>query len=324
MIVLSQVICFLVSLVSFLSFSNVVPAAEKKTDQWPVKVKQETSQKSEELSLKKRIPPYRAYGSRDPFVSLVEVVGDTKSSGSTSFLENIELSRLKLVGLIHDTKGKLALFEDDKGKGYVLRQGDRIKDAVLNVIGKETVIFNSNRFGRWKVVEMELQDLGKAESGSIQFRTRTVSKPSKAPKTVPKPKGTSLKDSKSEKPAFSDNQRERTNRSPSSFHLLGPTRGEKLYLGYKLDWSDTVEEDKSDEVRYILYIYNFGIPVLVRDDLRSSEYTLSAADKLPTGLSLYWKVKAKDTRGGETWCVEKNWNFQLLPSNKISAKNLSP
>lgn len=102
---------------------------------------------------------YEAKGRRDPFVPLVtpKVAAPAAKPKGAGTLATVELSELKLSGIIWDPRGYYALVETPSGLGYVLRVNDTIgPDARVARITKDRVVFEVK---------------GKAESSRPEART---------------------------------------------------------------------------------------------------------------------------------------------------------
>lgn len=108
---------------------------------------------------------YDAKGRRDPFIALVTPKAPTptaKAKGSGG-LATVEISELKLSGIIWDPRGYYALVETPSGLGYVLRINDTIgPDARVAKITKDMVIFEV----KGKV------DLSRPEARTMELRMR--------------------------------------------------------------------------------------------------------------------------------------------------------
>jgi Tfp pilus assembly protein PilP len=66
------------------------------------------------------------------------------------------VENLKLVGTLEDGSGYKALLEDDKGFGYLLRSGDRVKNGyVVNVL-ENKIFFQIEEYGWSRVISLEL------------------------------------------------------------------------------------------------------------------------------------------------------------------------
>lgn len=73
---------------------------------------------------------YDPVGKRDPFKSFLQVAPSAETEGREDVfltpLERLSLDQLKLVGTVIGPGTQHALIEDDAGKGYSIRVGDRV------------------------------------------------------------------------------------------------------------------------------------------------------------------------------------------------------
>ncbi len=103
---------------------------------------------------------YSAAGTRDPFKTLLDARKTQRGSVATNReVPNIE--SLSLVGILESgLGGSAALLEDVEGIGYILRQGDRIKNGYVAQIHEDAVYFQINEYGwtRTAVKELEKND----------------------------------------------------------------------------------------------------------------------------------------------------------------------
>jgi len=122
-------------------------------------------------SLPDGVPPmYNPSGKIDPFEPLFKekpvLAKDSKKIKRTprTPLERIDLSQLKLVGIILASSGNRALVEESSGKGYVIKKGTYIgtNGGIIVQIEKEVV-----------TVEEKFEDY----SGKIQSRNRELKLP---------------------------------------------------------------------------------------------------------------------------------------------------
>ena len=91
-------------------------------------------------------PPYvyEVKGRRDPFRPLVapRVAEVKKPRRPTTELGGLEVTELKLVGIVWERRGYFALVEGPNGKGYVLRLNDTVgEDARVTKITPQGVTF---------------------------------------------------------------------------------------------------------------------------------------------------------------------------------------
>jgi hypothetical protein len=97
---------------------------------------------------------YHTNGRRDPFRPLLQV-GAGYNSASLP-----DVASLRLVGLLHDMGAAWGLFQDANGYGYILREGDRVKNGRLNKLTNTRAYFQLNEFGWSRSVELELEPEG--------------------------------------------------------------------------------------------------------------------------------------------------------------------
>jgi len=93
------------------------------------------------------------------------------------------------------------------------------------------------------------------------------------------------------------------NSSPDTFSLISPPDFDTTVLPLNLDWCDTEDPDLCDTILYSLHYstsQNFlPTSTSVISDISSSSYTLTSG---PLSYQTYfWKVKASDLHGGQTW-----------------------
>jgi type IV pilus assembly protein PilP len=153
-------------------FSKVSQSAIANNVEPSVKLIAATSNVSVDLKLASIPKSYDAIGKIDPFAPLFrekpESVKKSKHKKKKRIprtpLERIDLSQLKLVGIILASSGNRALVEESSGKGYVIKKGTYIgmnSGKVVN-IKKEKV-----------VVEEEFEDV----FGKTKFRHREIKLP---------------------------------------------------------------------------------------------------------------------------------------------------
>ena len=117
-----------------------------------------------------KIVPYDARGKVDPFESMfrekpVSVKAKKKKKRIPQTpLERIDLSQLKLVGIVLSENDNKALMEDSRGKGYVVRRG-----TYIGVNSGKVVQINKDRI----VIEEEFEDV----FGKIILRQREIKLP---------------------------------------------------------------------------------------------------------------------------------------------------
>jgi type IV pilus assembly protein PilP len=111
---------------------------------------------------------YDATGKIDPFEPLVRenpvLVKKKKDKKRIprSPLERIDLSQLKLVGIILASSGNRALIEESSGKGYVIKKGTYIglnSGKVVKIIKEKVVVEEEfeDVFGKSKLRQREIK-----------------------------------------------------------------------------------------------------------------------------------------------------------------------
>lgn len=93
---------------------------------------------------------YHTGGRRDPFEALL-TIGTGYNSAALP-----DVGTLRLVGLLHDVKESMGLFEDANGYGYILRKGDRVKNGRLTKLTQTRAFFQLSEFGWSRSVQLNL------------------------------------------------------------------------------------------------------------------------------------------------------------------------
>ena len=97
--------------------------------------------------------------------------------------------------------------------------------------------------------------------------------------------------------------------SPDSFSLLSPQDSASVPPDVTFDWEDA-EDPEGDTVRYDLHISTSSSfhpdSTVVHQNILNSNYL----DTLEIG-GYYWKIKAYDSWGLETWSTQ-TWNFNVI------------
>ena len=95
---------------------------------------------------------YNSLDRRDPFQSLVS--GAFEGTAGTPLLD---VSSMKLVGIVWGGADKFALVEDSHGHGYVLRVGDPVLNGYIAGLTKEELIVKQSSYGDTQTVTIQLQ-----------------------------------------------------------------------------------------------------------------------------------------------------------------------
>jgi hypothetical protein len=98
------------------------------------------------------------------------------------------------------------------------------------------------------------------------------------------------------------------NSPPYPFPLFSPADAETTSSIVDFDWASTQDVNLSDQIRYDLYVST--VPdfdpdsTTVYDSVTCSQFT----DTLSVD-RYYWKVRAYDNWGAETWSDQTTWHF---------------
>jgi hypothetical protein len=95
---------------------------------------------------------YNSLNRRDPFASLVS--GSFEGEVGTPLLD---VSSMKLVGIVWGASDKFALVEDGHGHGFVLRVGDPVLNGYIAGMTKEELIVKQSSYGDTQTVTIQLQ-----------------------------------------------------------------------------------------------------------------------------------------------------------------------
>lgn len=95
---------------------------------------------------------YNSLNRRDPYASLVS--GSFEGEVGTPLLD---VSSMKLVGIVWGGADKFALVEDGHGHGFVLRVGDPVLNGYVAGLTKEELIVKQSSYGDTQTVTIQLQ-----------------------------------------------------------------------------------------------------------------------------------------------------------------------
>jgi len=91
---------------------------------------------------------YSSRGKKDPF----------KPESLEGEEELLNVSEAKLLGIIKTDEGNVALLQDRRGVGYVLKEGDRVRNGRVVRIESDRVIFATVDFGFTRRIELKLEE----------------------------------------------------------------------------------------------------------------------------------------------------------------------
>lgn len=101
---------------------------------------------------------YKTIGRRDPFASLLE--GEFETTVGHPLLD---VSSMRLVGIVWGKSDKFALIEDGRGHGHILRVGDPVINGYVVGLTEEELLVRQSSYGESQTVTIQLQ---RKESGS--------------------------------------------------------------------------------------------------------------------------------------------------------------
>lgn len=101
---------------------------------------------------KRKVIEYNSWGKRDPFAQLVD-----KSMAGYTPGEPPNVETLRLVGVLRSIDGSSALLEDYEGYGYILKDGDEVRNGYVVQIGDDKVIFQIKEYGWSRTVALRLE-----------------------------------------------------------------------------------------------------------------------------------------------------------------------
>ena len=118
-----------------------------------------TSKSSSEVNLVNReVYVYKTVGRRDPFASLLE--GEFETTVGHPLLD---VSSMRLVGVVWGKTDKFALIEDGRGHGHILRVGDPVINGYVVGLTENELLIRQSSYGESQTVTIQLQ---RKEGGS--------------------------------------------------------------------------------------------------------------------------------------------------------------
>ncbi|KPJ60778.1 MAG: hypothetical protein AMJ46_04725 [Latescibacteria bacterium DG_63] len=95
---------------------------------------------------------YSSLGKRDPFMSLVS--GEFHGEGIPGL---VSVGDMELVGVLHGGNVVLAMVEDSRGRGYVLRVGDPVMNGMVKAIRKDSIEVEQTFYGDTQTVVISMR-----------------------------------------------------------------------------------------------------------------------------------------------------------------------
>jgi hypothetical protein len=110
------------------------------------------SSSEERHLLNREVYVYKTVGRRDPFASLL--TGEFETTVGRPLLD---VSSMKLVGIVWGSSDKFALVEDGRGHGHVLRVGDPVINGSVVGLTKDELMIRQSSYGDTQTVTIQLQ-----------------------------------------------------------------------------------------------------------------------------------------------------------------------
>ncbi len=102
---------------------------------------------------KRKIITYQSWGKPDPFAALINRQG--RSGNGPDEIPDVE--SLRLVGVLQANDEASALLEDLDGYGYILKDGDSVKNGYVVQIGQDKIIFHLSEYGWSRTVALRME-----------------------------------------------------------------------------------------------------------------------------------------------------------------------
>jgi type IV pilus assembly protein PilP len=85
---------------------------------------------------------YDAKSRRDPFQSMVKLLKASQTRAELPPLQRLELSDVKLIGIVSDASGYYGLIQTPDGKGYTVRVGTSMgtNNGTIRLISEQRVV----------------------------------------------------------------------------------------------------------------------------------------------------------------------------------------
>jgi len=131
-------------------------------------VQKSVQKPDQQIELSETTVSYKVEGKTDPFASIFRagssVLDDQSKKKRVPLtpIEKVDLSQLKLVGIIFASGGNKALIEDASGKGFVIKKGTSIginSGRVIKILKNHVVVKEEAKsiLGKTSLVERELK-----------------------------------------------------------------------------------------------------------------------------------------------------------------------
>lgn len=105
---------------------------------------------------KRLVIKYNSYNTDDPFATLIDK-NKVNNNPSKSLIPNVE--NLLMVGVLQGKNNKnRGLFEDQDGRGYILKPGDKVENGTVLKVTSEKAYFQIFEYGWSRTVSLQLHE----------------------------------------------------------------------------------------------------------------------------------------------------------------------
>jgi hypothetical protein len=111
------------------------------------------SEPVDSTAVRRSMNAYTASFLRDPFYSLVKADKDQPA-------RLLDVAQGRMVGSVWGESGIIALLEDDAGRSYALKVGDRVMNGKVISVTPASATFSTTMFGLTKTITLELAEEG--------------------------------------------------------------------------------------------------------------------------------------------------------------------
>lgn len=109
---------------------------------------------------------------------------------------------------------------------------------------------------------------------------------------------------------------------PDAFSLASPVDDDTVHLHPTLDWNEATDPDPQDQITYTLY---WSLDSLFgTTDSATTTNTNHTLPELTDDTLYYWKVRAEDKYGLDTWSTQPYWSFRSLNVTPAAFSLISP
>jgi type IV pilus assembly protein PilP len=112
---------------------------------------------------------YDPRGRREPFQSMAKLLKANQNKGELPPLQRVELSDVKLIGIVSDTAGYYGLIQTPDGKGYTVRPGTLVgtNNGTIKSISEQRMVVSEPTLDiRGQTTTREIEILQRPKEGA--------------------------------------------------------------------------------------------------------------------------------------------------------------